>query len=150
MVWESLPFESMKFNVDGAVRGKPELAGIGGVLRDCNAAVKAVFSMSIRVANSNMAELLTVREALKVFVASRWASSHRLVIESDSSNVVKWTLNPSGAPWFMKRHMTLIENYKQQLLSCEFVFIPREGNDMADALAKSGVFRQHDLVVLYG
>ena len=74
----------------------------------------------------------------------------RLVIESDSSNVVNWSLNPGGAPWLMKRHMAHIENYKQQMLSCDFIFIPREGNDMADALAKSSVLGQHDLVVLYG
>ena len=49
----------------------------------------------------------------------------------------------------MKRFMGQMEYYKQQVLSCEFVFIPREGNDVADALAKSGVSRQHDLVILY-
>ena len=96
-----------------------------------------------------MATLLAVREALKLLVATRWASSHRLVIESDSSNVVKWMLNPLVAPWSMKRHMAHIEICKQQLLSCDFVFIPRERNDMTDALAKSGVFRQHDFVFIY-
>ena len=70
-------------------------------------------------------------------------------IESDSSNVVSWMLNPSGSPWVMKKFMAQMEYYKQQVLSCEFVFIPREGNDVADALAKSGVSRQHDLVILY-
>ena len=113
ILWDPLPFESLKFNVDGAARSKPGPTGIGGVFRDCNAAVKAIFSGSIGVVDSNMAKLLAVREALKVFVASRWASSHRLIIESDSSNIVKWTLNPNGAPWFMKRHMAVIENYKQ-------------------------------------
>ena len=92
---------------------------------------------------------MAVRKALKVFASTRWASSHRLVIESDSSNVVKWMHNPNDAPWSMKRHMTHIEIYKNQLLSCDYVFIPREGNDMADVLAKSGVSRLHDLVVIY-
>ena len=135
--------------MDGSTRGKPGPVGIGGVLRDCNAAVKAVFSKSIGMADSNLAELLVVREALKVFVAIRWASSHRLVIESDSNNIVKWMLNPSRVPWSMKRHMVHIEMCKQQLLSCDYVFIPREGNDVADALAKDGVSRLHDLVVVY-
>ena len=71
IVWESPPPKSMKFNVDRAARGKPKPAGIGGVLRDCNAAVKAIFSMSIGVADSNMAKLLTVREALNMFVETR-------------------------------------------------------------------------------
>ena len=140
---------SMKFNVDGSARGKPGAAGIGGVLKDSNAFVKAVFSKSIGVADSNLAELLAVCKALKVFAATRWASSFSLIIESDSSNVVNWMLNLSGTPWAMKRYMGQMEYFKQQLLSCIFVFIPREGNDMADALAKSGVSRQQDLLVLY-
>ena len=131
--------------MDGFARGKPEPAGIGGVLRDFNAAVKAVFSKSIGVVDSNVAKLLVVREALKLFVVS----SHRLVIESDSNNVMNWMLNPFGAPWSTKGHMAHIENFKQQLLRCDFIFILREGNDLVDALAKSEVSKQHDLVVLY-
>ena len=149
LVWKTPPPNFLKFNVDGSARGKPGLAGIGGALRDCKTAIKAVFSKSIGVADSNLAELLAVREALKVFTSTRWASTHRLIIESDSTNVVKWMLNPSGVPWSMKRHMAHIELYKLQLLSCDCIFIPREGNVMADTLAKSGVFRIHDLTVLY-
>ena len=147
--WEPPPPEFLKFNVDGSARGKPGVTGIGGVLRDCNAAVKMIFSKSIGVADSNMNELLAVREALKMFTTSRWAISHRLVIESDSSNVVNWMRDPSGAPWAMKRFMAQMEYFKQQLLSCDFASIPREGNNLADALAKSGVSRQHDLIILY-
>ena len=119
------------------------------MLKDCNAAVKVIFSKSIVVVDSNMAELLAVCKALMVFVATRLASSHRLVIESDSRNVVNCMLNPSGSPWVMKRLMAQMEYYKQQLLSCDIVFILREGNNMADAMAKFGVSRQHDLVVFY-
>ena len=53
----------MKFNVDGSFKGKPRPAGIGGVLRDCSGAFKAVFSKAIGLADSNVAELLAVREA---------------------------------------------------------------------------------------
>ena len=49
----------------------------------------------------------------------------------------------------MKKIMGHIKNFKEQLLGWEIVFIPREGNDLADALAKSGVSRHHDLVVFY-
>ena len=84
--------------MDGSTKGNLGPAGIGGVLRDCNAAVKVVFSKSIGVIDSNMVELFAVRKALMVFVATRWASSHRLVIENDLRNVVNWMLNPSGSP----------------------------------------------------
>ena len=119
------------------------------MLRNCNASVKAIFSKAIGVADSNMAELLAVWEALRLFATSRWAPSHKLIIESDSSNVVKWMTNPSEASWRMKRHMGHIVTLKQELLCCEFVYIPREANEMADVLAKSGVTRQHDLVALF-
>ena len=148
-VWEPLPPGLLKFNVDESARGKPEAKGIGGVLRDSNAVVKIVFSKSIGVADSNIVELLAVHEALKVFAASRWSSSNRLIIESDSSNVVSWLLNPSRSPWRMKRILAQMEYFKQQLLGCDFVFSSREGNTTADALAKSGVSRQNDLLVSY-
>ena len=87
-IWKCPPLDSLKFNVDGSARGKPGPAGIGGLLKDCKSATKVIFSKSIGVADSNVAELLAVQEVLKLFVASRWASTHRLTIESDSSNVV--------------------------------------------------------------
>ena len=149
IVWDCPVPDYLKFNVDGSVRGKPGPAGIGGVLRDCNASVKAIFSKHIGEVDSNMAELLAVREALRLFVTTRWAYSHKLIIESDSNNVVKWMNNPSETPWRMKRHLAHIESYKQQLLSCDIIYIPREGNEMADVLAKSGVSRQHDLVAFF-
>ena len=90
-----------------------------------------------------------MQEALKLFVAFRWASTHRLTIESDSSNVVYWIRNPHGIPWTMKKIMGHIVNLTDQLLGWEIGFIPREGNVLADALAKSEVSRHHDLVVLY-
>ena len=147
--WICPPLDSLKFNVDGSARGKPGPAGIGGVLRDCKMRVKAVFSKTIGVADSNLAELLAVQEALKIFASTRWASTHKLIVESDSSNVVKWVLNPHDTPWSLKRIMAHIENFKKQLVGWEIVFIPRDGNVMADALAKSGVSRLYNLVVLY-
>ncbi|XWS75276.1 hypothetical protein CRYUN_Cryun01aG0072400 [Craigia yunnanensis] len=58
--------------------------------------IKAIFSKATGVVDSNAAELLDVWEILQIFVTSKWATSYRLIIESDSSNVVKWVLNPQG------------------------------------------------------
>ena len=99
--------------MDGSAKGKLGPASIGGVLRDCRFAVKAVFSKSIGVADSNVAELLAVQEALKLFVATRWASIHRLIVESDSCNVVNLVRNPHDIPWTMKKFMGHIENFKE-------------------------------------
>ena len=45
--------------------------------------------------------------------------------------------------------MAHIEILKDQMVGWDIVHIPREGNELADALAKSGVSRQFDLKVLY-
>ena len=95
--------------MDRSARGKPDPAVIGGVLRDCMAATKVVFSRAIGVADSNVAELLAVREALRIFAASKWVSSHKLIIESDSSNAIKWVRHPQDAPWAMKNYISHIE-----------------------------------------
>ena len=84
----------MKFNVDGSFKGKPDPVGISGVLRDCTATVRIVFSKVVGVVDSNVAEQLAMREAMHVFVSSSWVRSHRLIIESDSTNVVNWIHNP--------------------------------------------------------
>ena len=76
--------ESLKFNVDGSSKGKPGLAGIGGVLRDYSGKVKAIFSKAIGLTDSNVAELLAVSKALRIFLSSKCISSHKLIIENDS------------------------------------------------------------------
>ena len=60
---------------------------------DYSTAVKIVFSKAIGVMDSNVAKLLVVREALRLFTYSSWVNSYKLTIEIDSSNVVKWIHN---------------------------------------------------------
>ena len=98
ILWERPPSDFLKFNVDGFARGKPGPTGIGGVLRDYNLTIKGIFSKATKVVDLNVAKLLAVKEALRLYAASRWASSHRLIIESDSSNVMNWMLNPLKVP----------------------------------------------------
>ena len=44
ILWSPPPIGWLKFNVDGATRGKPGPTGIGGVLRNCNGDVLFMFS----------------------------------------------------------------------------------------------------------
>ena len=146
---ECPPFDSLKFNVDEFYKGKPGHAGIGGVLRDSSTTIKLVFSKAIGMADSNVVELFAIREALSVYVASRWTSSRRLIIECDSSNVVKWVTNPLCSFWIVRKIISHFEVFKAKLLRCEILHILRNVNDIADALAKFRVTRQIDLVVCY-
>ncbi|XVF84598.1 hypothetical protein PTKIN_Ptkin17bG0050200 [Pterospermum kingtungense] len=103
--WDPPPLGYFKFNFDGATFGQPGQVGVGGVLRDHDESIKMCFSNSIGVADSNLAELMAIREALLLFVQSRWISNVPLIVESDSSNAVKWFSNPSAAPWRFKRYL---------------------------------------------
>ena len=80
--WKHPPADAMKFNVDGSSKGKPRSVGIRGVFKDSLAAVKIFFSKAIGVEDSNMAELLTVKEAMCIFVSSKWIHSYKLIIKA--------------------------------------------------------------------
>ena len=80
-----LGFGVLKFNVDGASRGKPGLAGIGGVFRNSRGEILLIFSKHVSVCDSNEAEVLAILEDLRLF--SRGYGGP-LVMESDSFNVI--------------------------------------------------------------
>eukprot|EP00268_Persea_americana_P068026 TRINITY_DN9427_c0_g1_i1.p1 TRINITY_DN9427_c0_g1~~TRINITY_DN9427_c0_g1_i1.p1 ORF type:complete len:120 (+),score=19.95 TRINITY_DN9427_c0_g1_i1:825-1184(+) len=86
----------LKFNVDGAARGKPRPAGIGGVLRNSKGEVLFTFSKPIGIRDSKEAEVLAILKALCYF--SRFFHGN-LIVESDSSNVVAWVSNRKTNPW---------------------------------------------------
>lgn len=55
--WYPPPHGVLKLNVDGATRGKPGPAGIGGVLRNSSGVVLFMFSKHVGVCNSNEVEV---------------------------------------------------------------------------------------------
>ena len=65
--WCPPPSGWIKFNVDGAAKGKPGPAGIGGVLRNDKGEVLFMFSKNVGIKESNEAEVLAILEALRVF-----------------------------------------------------------------------------------
>ncbi|XVF78990.1 hypothetical protein PTKIN_Ptkin14bG0183000 [Pterospermum kingtungense] len=85
-------------------------------------------------------------ECLKRPFRSRWASSHKLVIERDSLNVVKWVNKPRSCPWCLRHIISQIENLKSKLIDSSIEHTSREANCLADGLAKNGVYRPVDLI----
>ncbi|XVE65659.1 hypothetical protein DITRI_Ditri08aG0017800 [Diplodiscus trichospermus] len=73
--WMEPPLGIMKFNVDGSALGKLGPVGTEGVLRDHLANKRIVFSETIGVVDSNLAELLAVTEAFIIFLSSPWPHS---------------------------------------------------------------------------
>ncbi|XVF77054.1 hypothetical protein PTKIN_Ptkin14bG0009100 [Pterospermum kingtungense] len=66
--WDPPPLGYFKFNVDGTALGQPGQAGVGGLLRNHDESVEMCFSKSIGVADSNLAEIMAIREALLLVV----------------------------------------------------------------------------------
>ncbi|XVF83508.1 hypothetical protein PTKIN_Ptkin16aG0494200 [Pterospermum kingtungense] len=96
VVWCPPVVGKLKFNVDCSALGQPGPAGIRGILCDCNAKVKVVFSKAMGISDSNFAELMVASEAFNIFLHFEWVSCYSLIIESDSLNVVKWVKDPNS------------------------------------------------------
>ncbi|XVF62081.1 hypothetical protein PTKIN_Ptkin08bG0188600 [Pterospermum kingtungense] len=145
-IWVELLVGTIKFNVDRSAIGKPGPAGIGGVLRNHSGDELIRFSKAVGVVESNEVEYLAIREALILFLSSKWFDNHSLTIESDSSVAV---LNsPNSAPWRLRNFTNHIPNLLKRIPRVEVVHIYKECNMVADALAKDGVHRLSDHVVI--
>ena len=68
--------------MEGATRGKPGPAGIGGVLLNNEGIVLALFSKHVGCIESGEAEVVAILEAIRIFTSSSYRS--RLVVECDS------------------------------------------------------------------
>ncbi|XVF77973.1 hypothetical protein PTKIN_Ptkin14bG0090800 [Pterospermum kingtungense] len=133
------PSEGMvKFNVDGSSFGKPGPAGIGGVLRNHKGNELMSFSKHIGMEDSNVAEIMAIREALVLFLASPWVNCSKLIIESDSRIAIGWVNNPNEAPWKVRMFVNHITNLRSQIKDLQIFHIFREANQRADQLAKKG------------
>ncbi|XVF77633.1 hypothetical protein PTKIN_Ptkin14bG0062000 [Pterospermum kingtungense] len=123
-------------------------AGIGGILRVCNSNIRIVFSKSIGVADSNLAERFAAFEAFKLFISSLWVSTHKLLLESDSTNAVMWISNPSSAPWRFRWLINNIENIKRLIPNWSVNDTLQEANVVVDILANAGINRVDGFILV--
>eukprot|EP00268_Persea_americana_P015340 TRINITY_DN17040_c1_g3_i1.p1 TRINITY_DN17040_c1_g3~~TRINITY_DN17040_c1_g3_i1.p1 ORF type:complete len:124 (+),score=24.39 TRINITY_DN17040_c1_g3_i1:31-372(+) len=86
----------LKFNVDGAARGKLGPAGIVGVLCDDKGVILCMFSKSVGVRDSNESKVWAILEALRIFSRS---FQGRLIVEIDFSNAISWVMRSAVMPW---------------------------------------------------
>lgn len=64
------------------------------MLKDDKGVVKILFSISIGIFEANTAEMMAIKEAFKLFGASKWVESHSLIVESDSKMQLVGSTNP--------------------------------------------------------
>ena len=145
--WIPPGIEDLKFNVDGSSRGKPGMAGIGGVLRDHNGKIMCIFSNFIGVEESNTAEILAIHRAMELCASRAELLGRKIVIASDSTVAVSW-VNKSEDLGSFKHIDTIydIKTYLKDWGNCSVEFNYRNSNSFADSLAKMGSSRQGDFL----
>jgi ribonuclease HI len=120
----------LKWNADGSSLGKPGMAGVGGVLRDCNVKVICLFSIPIRIKDSNEAELIDVVKALELTSSREDMFGRSIMVESDSANMVHRALTPSNRLWCYQELFILASRFSYALRTVNFTHTKREANHM--------------------
>ncbi|XP_077249006.1 uncharacterized protein LOC143888448 [Tasmannia lanceolata] len=137
--WAQPPEGFCKLNVDGASFGNPGASGFGGLLRDHDGAVKWAFSGPNGISDSSEAE---VKAAYYGILHMERTLLDKVIMEGDSSNVVRWLAGLAPPPWRFLSFFDEIADWVANS-SISFLHIRRTANEEADALAKSGVNRQY-------
>lgn len=140
--WEKPRIGWMKLNVDGSVLQNPVRSSFGGILRGEDGEWVAGFSGKLGAATITLAELIALREGLKLAAT---LSVVKLQIESDSQTAVQLVkggdveLHPYGQ--VVSDCRSLMHSFER----VELLHIHREANNAADFLAKCG----HNISVSY-
>ncbi|XVF38438.1 hypothetical protein REPUB_Repub20aG0101900 [Reevesia pubescens] len=101
--------DALKFNADGVVRGKLGQAGCGGVLRDSLGCIRGLFYGPLTIMDVTVAELISIKNALKLFCSLPLCGQLKFIIELDSKTAVSWINNKLLRPWKEWRSFTVID-----------------------------------------
>lgn len=135
--WCPPPSNKLKWNVDGSSRGKLGEAGIGGVLRNEFGTIKAKFTASVGIRDSNEAEFMAIVFALELSLQQNWIMEKEIIVESDSKNALSWVKKREECPWELTFFGNKLGNILK-ILKVTFEHKNWKANDIADSLAKEG------------
>ncbi|KAK3193125.1 hypothetical protein Dsin_024435 [Dipteronia sinensis] len=139
--WIPPSLDVLKFNVDGAVRGSPGQAGMGGgggVLRNSRGRVLCLFSNHLGISDSNSAEIMAIHKASEICASKPDFIGRDIVIVSDSMTAVTWVNDRSFGS---VKHVNLIYKIRGNLIKLGktvVIYNSRASNSFADMLAKKG------------
>src|ERR1044072_1958977 len=133
--WQPPQEGVVKFNVDGSAIGSPGETGIGGVLRNTGKEIIGFFSLHTGPGFAFEAEVYSIHFVLLVcqqFVI------RNVIIESDCLVAVSWVNNKENRPWKLQNYLNHIDYLVLEVNCLQIKHILREGNVLADFLAKKG------------
>lgn len=126
--------EVIKFNCDGSSIGAHPCGAIGIVIRDSTHSFLRVVSSNIGHASALDAEFSACMFAIEKGMETQLT---HICLETDSIRVVNAFHKNIGVPWQIRaRWYNCLKFCNNIVCSCVHVF--REGNQVADALAKNG------------
>jgi len=132
--WAPAPLGYVKIICDGSAIGSPCNGSIDYVIRDNHSNFLGAFTQNVGYASSLDAVFLACMRALE---KAKELSLHKILLESDSLEVIKASKQPEGIPWRMFARWHNCMKFCSQI-DCSFSHVPREANMVADALAKNG------------
>ncbi|GMI85741.1 hypothetical protein HRI_002243400 [Hibiscus trionum] len=90
---------------------------------------------------------MAILEALSIVIKSKWAKVFCFELESDCNNVVLWLRNPFCSPLAFRPIVDACLRFGASL-NWRINSIGRDCNQAADSLAKSGINRHLDYVIV--
>lgn len=94
----------------------------------------------------NHAEVLAIHRAIRISLSMESTCNSHLIVESDSTNAVKWCNGESKGSWNLTFHINFIRNAMEEGQSIEIIYKGRESNMVADNLAKQGLTRRDEFI----
>ncbi|KAK5795505.1 hypothetical protein PVK06_036773 [Gossypium arboreum] len=137
--WCYPPHGWLKFNVSG-IASEVALGG-GGVLRDDEGIVRALFSSLNDACDIESAKLGAIITALDVFIKIGWKGLGLLIVEIDSKVVYNWISDKTRRPWSQQATFADLEMRIVCVGELSFSLAELNGNEMADTLATVGMSR---------
>ena len=136
ITWQPPPSAWIKVNTNGSALGSPGAAGAGGIFHTTAGFPRGAFSFNLGCDFAYVAELSAAIYALEIAWNKGW---HTLWLECDSIWVVQLLSSKSKTvPWKIKHRWLRCLTYISRM-NFKVSHIYREGNSVADSLAKHGV-----------
>lgn len=136
VAWQKPEIGWTKLNFDGSSKGKSRKASIGGVFRNHNAEFLLGYAEPIGRTTSTVAEFAALRRGLELVLENGWIN---VWLEGDSKTLVDLILQRRQVKCAdVQRQISHINLIIPELDSYNLTHVYREGNRVADKLAKIG------------
>lgn len=142
--WNRPPVGFLKLNFDGASRGNPGLAGIGGIIRNNVGEILHIYSKSLGEGTNNQMEFVAMERGLRILINNQVGTA---VVEGDTelAIIAARKLYRGAKASKVTKHWRLAkvtENFMELLGEMKgliFQAVRRKANTVVDHLADHGI-----------